>query len=47
MISCINLFRKDPTISDNDFDMFLNDVYAPLCLQIPGLESFEFDRVTA
>lgn len=47
MISCINLFRKDPTISDSEFDVFLHDVYAPLCLQIPELESFEFDRVTA
>lgn len=47
MISCINLFRKDPAISDDDFGKFLHDTYAPLCLQIAGLESFELNQVTA
>ena len=47
MISCINLFRKDPVIEDDAFDKFLNETYAPLCLQVPGVESFEVDRVTA
>lgn len=47
MISCINLFRKDPAMSDEEFDSFLNEVYAPLCLQIPEMETFEIDRVTA
>lgn len=47
MISCINLFRKDPAILDDDFGKFLHDTYAPLCLQIAGLESFELNQVTA
>ena len=46
MISCINLFRKDPSLDDRKFDAFLDETYAPLCLQIPGMESFEVDRVT-
>ena len=46
MISCINLFRKDPSLDDGKFDAFLDETYAPLCLQIPGMESFEVDRVT-
>lgn len=47
MISCINLLRKDPTITDEEFDGFLAEAYAPLYLEVPGLASFEFDRVTA
>lgn len=46
MISCINLYRKDPAMSDAEFDEFLNDVYAPLYLAVPQIESFELDRVT-
>lgn len=46
MISCINLFRKNPTMSDAEFKNFLESYYANVCLEVPNVHSYEQNYVT-
>lgn len=46
MISCINLFRKNPSISQEDFVSFLKKEYADYVLVVPNIYEYEQNYVT-